>query len=349
MSLRDLDTRTPLPRPNDATLAIVRSGSDARPDEHIASALGRASLTARPATLAELCSDPGRFAGVIAVGDSALAVAPFVLRLRETPEGVGLPVLAWPHDATGGLVDPEWIAYADGLLDGTATPADGAAALARLGRIAGARSALSLPVAPDPTGRRRLAILQYLLSRQLGRLDPRRAPSRPLGHSYAPLDRLGYDLLEDLDALARVGLLQPSFFERLHVCARCGDARLAFREVCTGCRSADLLHGETLHHYACGHVGPEEHFHRDGALVCPSCSEPLRHVGIDFERPASLVQCNACGLGNGEGTTAARCLACGAASGADETGSRILASYQLTAEGLAAARAGDLRLLRGMP
>src|SRR5262249_19620199 len=148
-----------------------------------------------------------------------------------------------------------------------------------------------------PAVRRQLAMLQYLASRELGRLDPRRAASRSLGHSFAPLDLLGGEgAAHDLDALARLGLLRTAFFERLHMCPKCADARLAFREVCASCQSADVRRGEVLHHYACGHVAPEERFWQQASLACPSCGVSLRHVGIDFERPAALLYCNACGL-----------------------------------------------------
>src|SRR5262249_12466026 len=162
-------------------------------------------------------------------------------------------------------------------------------------------------------------------------------------HSFAPLDLLGGDgPITDLDALARVSLLRPAFFEQLHLCPTCEDARLAFREVCAACQSPDVRRGEVLHHYACGHAAAEERFWRDGKLWCPSCGQMLRHVGIDYERPAALLYCNACGLGDGEGVTLARCLGCGRDCTADEVGACLLSSYQLTADGLAAARSGTM-------
>jgi hypothetical protein len=111
-----------------------------------------------------------------------------------------------------------------------------------------------------------------------------------------------------------------------------------FREVCAGCRSADVRRGEVVHHYACGHVQAESFFRRGEKLVCPSCGQGLRHVGIDYERPASLIQCGACSWVAAEGVTEARCLGCGQLALAHEVRERTIHRYVLTNEGVEAAR-----------
>jgi hypothetical protein len=124
------------------------------------------------------------------------------------------------------------------------------------------------------------------------------------------------------------------------VCVQCDDARLLFREVCASCRSTDVRRGDVVHHYACGHVQAEAFFRRGAQLVCPSCGQMLRHVGIDYERPASLLYCNACGHAAAEGTTEARCMGCGATPLAGDVRERAVYKYILTSEGAEAARSG---------
>ncbi|HJZ87709.1 MAG TPA: hypothetical protein VKN99_21185 [Polyangia bacterium] len=351
MALTDFDP-APIRAVAPTFLAVVRPTSHELAEERLTAALRDPALAARSASFDEVTAHLRRFGGVVVLAEDALAAAPLLARMRSTPEGVLLPVLVWVHK-TGEqrLLDPEWLAYADAAIDNRSAQPEIVAGLERLRRIAAVRQAFPpLCDQASPSVRRRLALLQYLASRELSRLDPRRAACRPLGHSFAPLDLLGGEgPIADLDALAATGHLRTTFFERVHVCSICGDARLAFREVCAGCRSADLRHGEVLHHYACGHVAPEERFRRAGTLACPSCGAALRHVGIDHERPVALVYCNACGLAGGEGITLARCLACAASFSAGEVESRVLASYQLTPDGLAAARQGSIVLAPGLP
>jgi len=343
MTLTDFDPPVRLFSATGRQLAVVRSSAQRFAEDRLAAALNHARMDGRTASADDVVAHPRRFRGLVVLADSPLAAAPLLARLRATLDGVLLPILVWLHDRSGALVDPEWTAYADVMIDDRSPQAEIVAGLVRLRRVGEVRATLASPADALPAVRRQLAMLQFLASRELGRLDPRRAASRPLGHSLAPLDLLGGDgPTADLDALARLGLLRTTFFDQINLCPTCADARLAFREVCAGCRSSDVRRGEVLHHYACGQVAPEERFWRDGALACPSCGQMLRHVGIDYERPAALFYCNACGLAGGEGITLARCLECGGECTADEVGARVLSSYQLTADGLAAARSGTM-------
>jgi hypothetical protein len=342
MTLTDFDPPRRLMPGSARPLALVRATQARLGEDRLAAALNQAGMDARPVSADDVCRSPRRFAGLLVWSDTAFAATQWLARLRAMPEGVLLPVMVGVRERTCALVDSEWVAYADAVVDDRSSPSEIAAGLLRLRRIAEVHGTLGRVADVLPPVQRQLAIVQFLVSREIGRLDPRRAASRPLGHSYAPLDLLGGAVRDDLDALVGLGLLLRAFFERLHVCPSCGDARLAFREVCAGCRSADTRHGEVVHHYACGHVAPEERFWRQAGLVCPSCGAALRHVGIDYERPASLLFCNACGLSGGEGITSARCLGCGADCTADEAATEVLPSYQLTPEGLVAARSGAI-------
>lgn len=306
------------------------------------------------------CEDllqPGgtRYRGVILCGDSPLAVVSPLMRLRQHPDTALLPLIVYLHrhgmdlgtdpgpDPAAELLQPSWTRYADAVLESDSAPLEAAAALQRLRRIAAAVAALPAPLSASPRSQRLLLLLRTLLTRGIVSLHPQQDPQRPLCHAYPPLEAIGGGLFQaDIEVLCRLGLLERTFFDRVCVCPGCGDARLLFREVCASCLSADVQRGEVIHHYRCGHVAQEPAFRRRGELVCPACCEPLRHIGIDYERPAALLHCRACEQLAAEGTTQARCLGCGQSYLADCIGERVVWSYLLTQEGRAAAACGQV-------
>jgi hypothetical protein len=278
--------------------------------------------------------------GVLVVADSPDDLVPSLARLRANPATVLLPLLVAVRGTSPlahHLIAPTWRVYADAVLEGEAVwhPAT---AMARLREI-DTRYWQLQPLGDrfPETGRRQLLLLRWLVTRDLPAFEPVGDPSTPAAWSWPPFDLTG-DIQAELDALARLGLLKREGVERVCVCPSCGDARLLFREVCGACRSPDVRRGDVVHHYACGHVQSETFFRRDKRLVCPSCGDELRHVGVDFERPASLLFCNGCSHTAAEGTTEARCLGCGATPLAGEVRERAVCRYVLTPEGAEAAR-----------
>ncbi|MCS6913444.1 MAG: hypothetical protein NZ890_09420 [Myxococcota bacterium] len=302
------------------------------------------------------CEDllqPGgaRYRGVILCGNSPLAVVSPLMRLRRHPDTALLPLIVYLHrDEADFAVSPpvewlraSWARYADAVVESDSSPAEAAAALQRLRRIAAAVAALPAPLSASLRSQRLLLLLRTLLTRGIVSLQPERDPHQPLCHAYPPLEAIGGELLQaDIELLCRLGLLERTFFDRVCVCPGCGDARLLFREVCAACLSPDVRRGEVIHHYRCGHVAQEPAFWRRGELVCPACCEPLRHIGIDYERPAALLHCHSCEQLAAEGTTQARCLGCGQSYLADRIGERVVWSYLLTQEGRAAAACGQV-------
>lgn len=290
----------------------------------------------------------GRFRSIMLVGESPDDVLPILVRLRSDPQTLLTPILVALRGASRGthrLIATAWKAYADAVLEGDAALWQPAMALSQLRQI-DSRSWLHQP--PEDrlpeAQRRQLLVLRWLTTRDLPALEPLRDPSSRGGYSYAPLDLVG-PIESDLDALAQAGLLKKAVVDRVSICPHCEDARLLFREVCAACRSADVRRGEVVHHYACGHVQAEGFFRRGEKLICPSCGEGLRHVGIDYERPATLIQCGGCAWVAAEGVTEARCLGCGQLSLAHEVRERAVHRYVLTTVGGEAARRSVLPAL----
>lgn len=82
--------------------------------------------------------------------------------------------------------------------------------------------------------------------------------------------------------------------DRVHVCKECGDSHELFVECCPKCNSSDIRQESMIHHFRCANVSPETSYFKDGELVCPKCRRTLRHIGVDYDRPATVYSCN-CG------------------------------------------------------
>jgi hypothetical protein len=135
------------------------------------------------------------------------------------------------------------------------------------------------------------------------------------------------------ERLADLGLLERTFFDRLHVCPACGSSRLSVREECPACRSADIDEEMTVHHFACAHLALERAFRRGETLVCPKCRKALRHFGVDHDKPGTATVCNACAHVDGEPTIGFCCIDCGAHHDAQAVSSRDWHSYRFSAAG----------------
>jgi hypothetical protein len=286
-----------------------------------------------------------RFRAVMLVGESSEDVVPTLVKLRSQPSTVLMPILVALRKGTRAshrLIAPVWRSYADALLEGEAEVWQAESSLTLLRQI-DARGHWLEPIDErvSEVERRRLTLLRFLFTRQRDALEPVRDPSSRSGWAYPPLDLLG-ELEADLEALVAGRYLERLLLDRLSTCRRCGDARLLFREVCAACRSPNVERGEMLHHYACGHVQAESAFRRGERLVCPSCGLGLRQVGVDYERPASLLECVACEYVAADGLTEARCLGCGQSSLAEEVGSHAIYKYVLTSAGQAGAQKDSL-------
>jgi hypothetical protein len=91
----------------------------------------------------------------------------------------------------------------------------------------------------------------------------------PLSASYdedardlvcCPLRWPARDVAEVALRLHSQGFLTRSFFDRIHDCPHCRSSRLSVREECSRCRSPNILDEATVHHFRCGHIGPETSF-----------------------------------------------------------------------------------------
>jgi GGDEF domain-containing protein len=198
----------------------------------------------------------------------------------------------------------------------------------------------AIPFSGAHEDRADLTILRLAYSRNTAiaaTFDPasRNAVEYPLlGHGVA--------LRQRLEGLAALDLLHRRHFTRTHLCARCDSARLHAYEACPGCGSADLFETAMVHHYRCGWQEPEPHFVKDHALVCPKCRRELRHYGVDYDKPGSVLLCRNCHTANSEPTVQLACLDCGHVTPGSEAHTLDWYHYDLTDVGLEAMREGRI-------
>ena len=136
-----------------------------------------------------------------------------------------------------------------------------------------------------------------------------------------------------LEHLADEQLFLREFFHRAHVCDRCGSSRLNVEEQCSGCGSGQLSQTNVVHHYHCGNQAPQASFVVGDKLICPKCRKELRHFGVDYDKPGTVVCCDACGKVMDEPNVTFVCMDCCHATPGDGIETLDWFHYHLTDEG----------------
>ncbi len=101
------------------------------------------------------------------------------------------------------------------------------------------------------------------------------------------------------------------FVERIHLCPVCQSSVLLFSECCSKCQSSNIKEEDMIHHFRCANISPESEYLYDGELRCPKCKHFLRHIGIDYDRPAKVYTCNECGVSQMHSGMKVICAVCG--------------------------------------
>ncbi|HYW03001.1 MAG TPA: hypothetical protein VFA86_03585 [Gammaproteobacteria bacterium] len=167
-----------------------------------------------------------------------------------------------------------------------------------------------LPVGEDDGA---LRLLQYLDTR--GRpLQPVLDPASRMAYRYPVAERMldtsVAHVLELLTDMSRYGLLSRGVVDRLYVCPDCNSYRIPVKELCPECHGPDVAMEVSIHHFRCGYVAPESAFRRTERPICPKCHDPLRHVGVEYNRPGQFVVCGGCGYWATEPELRAWCVDC---------------------------------------
>lgn len=145
-----------------------------------------------------------------------------------------------------------------------------------------------------------------------------------------------------LEMLAELGLLRRKFFKRVNACGQCGSARLNAFEACVSCSSAQLSEEDLVHHYPCGYKAAEAEFVSDRDLNCPKCLKALRHLGVDYDRPGTVLTCVDCKTVMADPVIVLECMDCNHANPGNGVETVDWFNYELTPEGVTAFMDGRL-------
>ncbi len=193
-------------------------------------------------------------------------------------------------------------------------------------------------------------LLRYLALRPGKVLIPHRDWRHPRIYSY-PLAALLMPGLgqhpETLAMLCKRGLLEPDdLVDRLRLCPECRTAQVGFIDVCPECHSLKIGEEPFLHCFTCGFVGPQPEFVQAGAIRCPRCQEPLRHIGVDYDRALEHWACASCRHLFEEPEIKARCGICLWSGATERLIARPIESLRLTEAGRRAALESSVPVAR---
>ena len=197
--------------------------------------------------------------------------------------------------------------------------------------FAEARASVHLEIRQSSEPADKLLAGLYVRARKL---LPEFTGASPLGFSY----NIALEESEVTGLTGRLitdGLLEKSFVDRLHGCPACSSVRLNVREECFECRSPNLEETAIIHHFKCAYQGPLQDFKQGSDLVCPKCARELRHFGVDYDKPGTVVTCLDCGATSSDTAVGFKCLDCGAHTDGDVIATHDVFSHALTEKGRA--------------
>lgn len=137
---------------------------------------------------------------------------------------------------------------------------------------------------------------------------------------------------------------RKKFEDRIHVCPHCKGTHLYYMEACPKCDSSRLKEEPVLHHFRCANISPESSYAYDGELRCPKCHQMLRHIGVDYDRPANVYTCQECNHTFLHTRMKVYCASCKKTSRPSELLAQDIYSYEFTTEGLQALSSNDALL-----
>lgn len=191
----------------------------------------------------------------------------------------------------------------------------------------------------------RLIALLYI--KEIKNIEPIPHPTSNTNYAY-PLMSVNFSAdeehlaIEMLNLAEKEGILRSEYFDRIYCCSSCSSGHLSYREVCPKCSSSNTTPDDVIHHFPCGYVGPRKDFSNeiDDLLDCPKCNKRLRHIGVDYDKPSIIHECNNCNHRFQDYYVNAKCLSCKNDQLVDNLKSQDIRSYRLTKKGELAAVKG---------
>jgi len=193
-----------------------------------------------------------------------------------------------------------------------------------------------------------LRLLKFMHSREIKELRPIPYRNSLFGYHY-PFLSIHFDfgkeieILNLLQKMEKAGYLSEDFEESIYLCNQCSNSYLNIREVCPKCDSGNLKSEDIVHHFSCGYVGPLSDFKDEispNSMRCPKCEKSLKHIGVDYDKPSAMYNCNKCGAQTQNPLLKSQCKNCLVEVPVENLVNRHIHSYQITENGHIVARSG---------
>lgn len=198
----------------------------------------------------------------------------------------------------------------------------------------------------DEINRKKMLILRYLHTREQAVIQPVQSHFAARGYQYPLLQALfqtnNGDEIEYLNQLEDAKLIEPKLVDRVNLCHNCEHIQINYREVCPQCKSLKITEEASIHHFRCAFVGRESEFKKGFGLHCPKCAHELRHIGVDYDKPANTLWCEDCSHNFLEPQLSCYCLQCSKTFAPDAMSVQNINAYTLTNLGEQAAKDGTM-------
>ncbi len=183
-------------------------------------------------------------------------------------------------------------------------------------------------------------ILRFVASRK-AEIKPVITAQNIAGYIYPQLsplvDQADGNLLHIFEFLESQHLLSSRFITKAYLCSHCYSAFLSFKEVCPQCQTEDLTIDDMIHHFKCAYIGERAKYLQGDRLICPKCDRELKHIGVDYDKPAVIYRCNRCSHHFQDPDVITQCYNCGRLNAPEDQGYVDIKSFQATFVGRNAA------------
>jgi transcription elongation factor Elf1 len=184
-------------------------------------------------------------------------------------------------------------------------------------------------------------LISKFVSDELGVLNPIYDPKQ--GFRYPVIDEIvgGSSSTEKfLQEMFEGGVLERKLYDKIVYCPSCSSANLSIHYTCPHCRSFDVKKSSLIEHIKCGYIDTEDHFQKDGKLVCPRCNKELTSPDVDYHKAGVWCTCNQCGKSFDIPVPAHFCRECQENFTFDDAIYKDVYSYSLTPEATKTATLG---------
>jgi transcription elongation factor Elf1/ATP-dependent Clp protease adapter protein ClpS len=149
-----------------------------------------------------------------------------------------------------------------------------------------------------------------------------------------------------LQKLFEGSVLERKLYDKIIYCPSCNSANVSTHYTCPHCKSFDVKKSALIEHIKCGYIDTEDHFQKDGKLVCPRCNKELINPDLDYHRAGVWCTCNQCAKSFDIPVPAHFCRECKENFSFDDAICKDVYSYSLTPE---AAKEANLSCVLTVP